>query len=124
MEKEKLKDTKINHVMNLSYTDEFDMNDIEERRLIINAEIDDSVIDTIVYHILRYNRLDKGLSKENRKPILLYLNSPGGSIYPGYGLISAIESSITPIYTINQGMCASMAFLIFLAGTKRFSMKN
>lgn len=80
------------------------------------------MIDTIVFHIMNYNREDKGVEVKDRKPIILYINSPGGSVYSGYALISAMQCSKTPIYTVNQGMCASMAFLIFLAGNKRFSM--
>ena len=114
----------INKTMNLTYPDVYEMEDLDERRLYINGGIDDEVIDTIVYHILRYNREDKGLDISERTPIKLYLNSCGGDTYNGYALISAVQSSITPIYTINQGMCASMAFLIFIAANKRFSMKN
>ena len=101
----------IKTVMNIGYFEEYEMSDLEERRLFINGVIDDEIIDTIVYHILRYNREDKSI------PV-------GGDVYSGYGLISAITSSLTPIYTINQGTCASMAFLIFIAGNKRYSMKN
>lgn len=114
----------INTVMNIGYFEEYEMSDLEERRLFINGVIDDEVIDTIVYHILRYNREDKGTSVSDRVPIKLYINSTGGDVYSGYGLISAITSSLTPIYTINQGTCASMAFLIFIAGNKRYSMEN
>ena len=113
-----------NTTMNICYTDIYDMEELDNRRLYINNEINDEIIDTIVYHILRFNRIDKGKKQEDRKPILLYINSPGGDVYSGYGLISAMQDSITPIYTINQGMCASMAFLIFLAGKKRYSMRN
>lgn len=114
----------INTVMNIGYFEEYEMSDLEERRLFINGVIDDEVIDTIVYHILRYNREDKGTSVSDRVPIKLYINSTGGDVYSGYGLISAITSSLTPFYTINQGTCASMAFLIFIAGNKRYSMEN
>lgn len=114
----------IKSVYNLCYTDKYDIEELEERRLYINSEIDESVIDGIVYHILRYNREDKGISIDERRPIWLYINSPGGGIYDGYGLISAITASKTPVYTINQGMCASMGFLIFIAGAKRYSMEN
>lgn len=100
----------------------YEINELKERRLYINSEIDDEVIDTIVFHIMNYNREDKGIDAKDRKPIILYINSPGGSVYSGYALISAMQCSKTPIYTVNQGMCASMAFLIFLAGNKRFSM--
>ena len=111
-------------VMNVHYSETYEIKDLAERRLFINGEIDDEVIDTIVYHILNYNREDKDIRPEDRKPIILYINSPGGSVYSGYALISAMQCSKTPIYTVNQGMCASMAFLIFLAGKKRFSMQN
>lgn len=111
-------------VMNLSYPDIYEIEELDKRRLYINNIIDDTVIDTIVFHILRYNRLDEGKSTEERVPIKLYINSDGGDTYSGYALISAIKASITPVYIINQGMCASMAFLIFITGKKRYSMEN
>lgn len=117
-----MKDVKT--VMNIGYFEEYEMSDLDERRLFINGVIDDEIIDTIVYHILRYNREDKGIPVNDRLPIKIYINSTGGDVYSGYGLISAITSSITPIYTINQGTCASMAFLIFIASNKRYSMEN
>lgn len=115
---------KAKEVFNYCYLDRFDIEDLEERKIYINQEIDSDIIDGAVYHILRYNKLDKGIPKEERKPILLYINSPGGSVVDGYGLIDAILSSETPVYTINQALCASMGFLIFIAGHKRFSMQH
>ncbi len=109
-------------VIQLSYTDEFEIADLKERRLFINGEIDSCVIDSIVYHVLRYNREDKGVPVEDRKPILLFINSNGGSVQDGYGVIDIMLTSKTPIYTINQAYCFSMGFLIFLAGQKRFTM--
>lgn len=117
-----MKDVKT--VMNIGYFEEYEMSDLDERRLFINGVIDDEIIDTIVYHILRYNREDKDIPVNDRLPIKIYINSTGGDVYSGYGLISTITSSITPIYTINQGTCASMAFLIFIASNKRYSMEN
>ena len=104
--------------------DTFDMEDLDGRRLYINSEIDDMVIESIVYQIMRYNRMDRGIPVEERDPIKLYINSPGGDVPAGYGLIDAILTSKTPIYTINQAMCASMGFLIFIAGQKRFTMPH
>jgi len=111
-------------ICNITYLEKYDINDLEERRLFINSEIDEGIIDTMVYHILRYNRIDKGLKPEERKPIYLYINSPGGAVSDGNGLIDANQASITPVYTINQALCASMGFLIFLAGHKRYSMQR
>jgi ATP-dependent Clp protease protease subunit len=114
----------IREVFNYCYGDKFDIEDLEERKLYINGGIDEDVIESIVYHILRYNKLDKDIPKEERKPIILYINSPGGSVVDGYGLIDTITSSTTPVYTVNQALCASMGFLIFIAGHKRYSMEH
>lgn len=114
----------IKEIYNYEFHDKFDIEDIEERRLYINDVIDSEVIDSIVYHIMRYNREDKNINPENRKPILLYINSNGGSVPDGYAVIDVITNSITPVYTINQGYCYSMGFLIFLAGHKRYSMPS
>lgn len=112
----------VKSVVQMSYTDEFEVNDLKERRLFINDEIDSCIIDSIVYHILRYNKEDKGLAIKDRKPIYLFLNSNGGSVVDGYGVIDVMTTSKTPIYTINQASCFSMGFLIFLAGQKRYAM--
>lgn len=122
LNKEHLSD--ISKTMNLEYSNKFDIEDLLNRRLWLNSEVDEQVIDTLVYHILRYNRLDHGLDKAARKPIILYINSPGGSVPDGYGLIDAIVNSETPIYTVNMASCFSMGFLIFIAGHKRFSMPH
>ena len=112
----------VKSVIQMSYTDEYEIEDLKERRLFINGEIDSCVIDSIVYHVLRYNREDKGIPVEKRKPIMLFVNSNGGSVPDGYGVIDVMLTSKTPIYTINQAYCFSMGFLIFLAGQKRFAM--
>lgn len=109
---------------NYTLLDSFEMEDIDERRLYINDVINDEVITTIGYHILRYNRLDKGIDVKERKPIMLYLNTVGGSLFAGNSLISLIKSSKTPVYTVNLGVCLSMGFLIFLAGKKKYALDN
>lgn len=113
---------KAKEVVSLTPYDELEFEEIRNRRLYINSIIDEEIISSIVFYILKYNREDKGVPIESRKPIILYINSPGGSVIDGYGLIDAILCSKTPVYTVNQAFCASMGFLIFLAGQKRFSM--
>lgn len=111
-------------IYNYCYEDKFAEEDLDNRRLYLNSDVDENAIDNIVYHIMRYNRIDKGIPKEERIPIILYINSPGGSVVDGYGVIDAILTSETPVYTVNVAMCASMGFLIFIAGTKRFSFAH
>lgn len=85
---------------------------------------DASVASRLVESILDFNRYDEGIPSDERDPIRLYINSPGGSITEGLALVAAIEISKTPIYTINLGEWSSMAFLIGICGHKRFSLKN
>lgn len=78
----------------------------------------------IIESIMQINREDKDVPIEERKPIVLFINSPGGSVSDGFALISTIEASATPVYTVNVGMWCSMAFLIGITGVKRFSLPN
>ena len=107
--------------------------EIEDRRVYLYGEIlpldsddsfyaDASIASFIVEQIVDCNRIDEGLEPEEREPIRLYINSPGGDVTEGFALISAIELSKTPVYTINMAQWSSMAFLIGIAGHKRFSL--
>lgn len=109
---------------NYDYYDKFRIEDNDNRRIYLNCEVDENVIDDAVYHILRYNRLDRDVPESERKPIILYINSPGGSVTDGYSLIDAIRLSKTPIYTVNLALAASMGFLIFIAGHKRYAFPH
>lgn len=116
--------SEIKQNLNLYLSDKFQMEDLEQRKLYINVEIDETIIDDIVYHILRWNAEDKGIDLKDRKPILLYNSSVGGSVDAGFALIDVMLTSKTPVYTINLSYNYSMSFLIGLAGNKRFATPN
>lgn len=117
-------ENKYEYIYNLELDDRFTEEDLENRCVYLQESVDSCSANEIIYHIFRYNRLDKGIPIWERKPIVLYITSPGGSVVDGFGLIDAILESETPVYTVNQAMCYSMAFLIFIAGHKRYSMKH
>lgn len=102
----------------------FYLQDLKQRKLFLNTEIDQISIADIAKHILQYNKEDKGKVVETREPILLYVVSNGGELDSGFELIDIIQNSKTPVYTINLGYQYSMGFLIGLAGHKRFATKN
>jgi len=52
------------------------------------------------------------------QPITILINSPGGGVYDAFGIIDLMESSKLKISTVGIGMVASMAALIFSAGSK------
>lgn len=109
---------------NLSFDNKYDIEDEYNRVMLLNKEIDDDVVNTLVYSILRYNRMDKDVPPDQRKPILLYLNSLGGSVPSGLSLTDAIKLSKTPVYTINLGVCYSMTLYVFMVGHRRFSLPH
>ena len=102
----------------------FRLQDLRNRKLFLTDEISQISVGDIVKNILQYNCDDRGIAVEERKPILLYVTSVGGSVDAGFELIDVIENSKTPVYTINLGYQYSMGLLIGLAGHKRFATKN
>lgn len=104
--------------------DLFYLKDLEQRKLFLNSNIDQFSVANIVKHIMQFNSDDKGIEVANRKPIILYITSNGGDVDAGFELIDVIQSSKTPVYTINLGYQYSMGFLIGLAGHKRFATRN
>ncbi len=52
------------------------------------------------------------------KDITIYINSPGGSVYDGLGLLDIMEYVSSDIVTINTGLAASMGAIILCSGTK------
>ena len=110
--------------LGLDYSELAEVSDIVDRKIWFVDEVNEYVISSVAYNILRYNALDKGIPVKERKPIILYINSPGGSVFDGMGLVSAIQTSKTPVYTINLANCCSMGLIIFLVGHKRYTMPN
>ena len=102
----------------------FYLKDLKQRKLFLNADIDQFSVSDIVRHIMQINKEDKDIEPSERKPILLYITSNGGEVDSGFELIDVILNSKTPVYTINLGYQYSMGFLIGLAGHKRFATRN
>ncbi len=94
-----------------------------DRKFCLDLMIDFSAIE-LAKTIIWYNIQDKGIPVEERKPIWLYMMNYGGDADCGWALISTILASETPVYTVNLGVCASAAALIYMAGAKRYMFKN
>src|ERR1035437_3306398 len=55
---------------------------------------------------------------DQKKDITIHIDSPGGSVAAGLGIISVFEYINSDIKTINTGMCCSMGAGLLAAGTK------
>ncbi|WP_299576658.1 head maturation protease, ClpP-related [uncultured Sunxiuqinia sp.] len=65
----------------------------------------------------------KALEKDYSR-INIRINSPGGSVFDGLPIFNAISNSTADIHTYNDGLCASMAAVILLAGKVVHSADN
>jgi ATP-dependent Clp protease protease subunit len=57
-------------------------------------------------------------SVDSKRDITLYVNSPGGSVMCGLGIVDVMNYISADIATINIGMAASMGSVILSSGTK------
>lgn len=95
--------------------------DEEQRIFWVDGEIDESLLD-LVKMIMRCNKEDKDLPVEQRKPVRVFIDSPGGDVQALFTTIKAIEISKTPVYTINYCGAYSAAAILLTAGHKRFAL--
>lgn len=100
----------------------------DKRIFYIHDDIDQNTMSRICYNLLYL--LNEDQEKEDkekdfeRKPIKIFINSDGGYVEDGWALIDIMLNSKTPIYTYCTGYAHSAAFLIFIAGSKRFITKH
>lgn len=97
--------------------------DEQDRVFWIEGEIDDGLFE-LSKMIVRYNKEDKDIPVENRKPIKIFINSPGGDLDSTLAFIGLMNLSKTPIWTIDACWAYSAAGLILMAGHKRYALPN
>lgn len=95
----------------------------ESRIHYIDFEIDLCVLD-IQRQIILYNLEDKDVPIEERKPIKILIDSPGGLLSETMSLAYAIKMSKTPVWTFNMADAYSGAAVLLMSGHKRFAMPN
>lgn len=81
-------------------------------RVISLGYIDDKSANEVIELIYEINLLDSELEPEQRQPIQLIINSPGGEVYDGFGIVDAILYSSTPVQATVLGRAMSMALVI------------
>ena len=94
------------------------------RKILLSENINSTSTKDTIKAIMEINR-DDDLKEADyrdweRKPIKLFINSFGGSVYDGLAIVDIIKQSKTPVHTISIGSSMSMGFWIYLAGHKRY----
>lgn len=93
------------------------------RSLYINEPIENSHAKSIHKFFKLWNTADEAeeIPVEDRTPIKIYINTPGGDLNAVFSIINSITSSKTPVYTVTIGSGYSGGFFIGIVGHKRFA---
>ncbi len=95
--------------------------DEQNRIFWVDEQIDANLLE-LVKMIMRCNKEDMDKSTEERTPIKVFIDSPGGDIQALWTTIKAIEISKTPVWCINYCTAYSAASELVAAGHKRFAL--
>jgi ATP-dependent Clp protease, protease subunit len=83
-----------------------------DRIIFMGYPVDDQVANIIMAQLLFLDSADA------KRDISIYLNSPGGSVYAGYGIYDVMQYVRPDVNTVCTGMAASMAAVLLAAGVK------
>ena len=81
-----------------------------DRIIFLGTAIDDHVANIIQAQLLFLQSVDP------KRDIQIYINSPGGSVYAGFGIYDTMQLISPDVATICTGMAASFASIILCAG--------
>lgn len=91
---------------------------LNDRIIFLNDDIDNYTSELVKSQLLYLEQLD------HKRDIKLYINSGGGSVYDGLGILDTMEYIRPKVITINTGLAASMAAVILCCGDTRKSLKR
>jgi ATP-dependent Clp protease protease subunit len=84
-----------------------------DRIIFLGSAIDDNVANIIQAQLLFLQ------SADSKRDIQMYINSPGGSVYAGFGIYDTMHLINPDVATICTGMAASMAAVLLCSGAAK-----
>lgn len=93
---------------------------LKERIVCLFGGIDDNTASLIIAQLLYLQ------SESSKKPIHIYINSPGGVVTSGLAIYDTMQYIVAPVATWCVGQACSMASLLLASGEKgmRYSLPN
>jgi len=85
---------------------------LKERIIFLGMPIDDNISSLIIAQLLFLE------SEDSEKDIYMYINSPGGVVTSGFGILDTMNYIKPDVATICMGQAASMAALLLSSGSK------
>src|SRR3984885_15197932 len=81
-----------------------------DRIIFLGVAVDDNIANIIQAQLLFLQSADA------KKDIQMYINSPGGSVYAGFGIYDTMHLISPDVATICTGMAASMSAVLLCSG--------
>jgi len=93
---------------------------LDDRIIFLATEMESEICNIVKAQLLYLEQQD------SETDIKIYIDSPGGSVYSGLGLLDTMDYIKPDIMTINTGLAASMAAVLLCSGTngKRKALKR
>ena len=85
---------------------------LKARRIFLWSSVDDDSARAVVTRLLSLD------SEDPEKEIVLYINSPGGSVHDGMAIYDAMQAITAPVSTVCTGLAASMGAVLLASGRK------
>lgn len=82
-----------------------------DRIVFLGTPVDDYIANVITAQLLFLESADP------KKDVIMYINSPGGSVYAGLGIYDTMQYINPDVATICTGLAASMSAVLLAAGT-------
>jgi ATP-dependent Clp protease protease subunit len=93
---------------------------LRDRIVIVGRPITDTLANLVVAQLIFL------AAEDPDKEIQMYVNSPGGSVAPGFAIYDTMQYVNAPISTVSVGRAASFGTVLLMAGAKgrRFALPN
>ena len=93
---------------------------MQDRIVLLGGEVNDDSANLIVAQLLFLQAQDA------KRPVSMYVNSPGGSVTAGLAIYDTMQFISCPVHTYCIGQAASMGAVLLTAGEKghRFALPN
>jgi len=86
---------------------------ISDRIIFLGMGIDDQIANLLIAQLLFLE------SSDPKKDIIMYINSPGGSVYAGLGIYDTMQYINPDVATVCIGLAASMGAVLLAAGAPK-----
>ena len=98
------------HSLNVAQMDVFSRL-MKDRQIVFGTDVNSDSANIVVSQLLYLNSISD-------EEITMYVNSPGGSVYDGNGILDTMAFIKADVRTICTGLAASMGSMILMCGTR------